>query len=90
MKYLKVESDNEEMSKLSGRLSTGSSSPKNQGFNEEISNDLKETITKLDDGYSDSAVGKKNIADVYNEIGADKYDEWAVAVNFNTPNYLVE
>ena len=50
----------------------------------------KETISKLDEGYSESAIGQKDIADVYNEIGADQYDEWAVAVNWNAPNYLVQ
>ena len=50
---------------------------------------LKEAISKLDEGYSESAIGQKDIADVYNEIGADQYDEWAVAVNWNAPNYLV-
>ena len=32
---------------------------------------LKEAISKLDEGYSESAIGQKDIAEVYNEIGAD-------------------
>lgn len=48
------------------------------------------TSSKLTAGYSESALGQKDIADVYNEIGADQYDEWAIAVNYTTPNYLTD
>lgn len=34
---------------------------------------VKETIAKLDQVHID----QNNVADFYNEIGADGYDEWA-------------
>ena len=35
---------------------------------------LKEAISKVDEGYAQAAIGAKNIADVYNELGGDQYE----------------
>ena len=35
--------------------------------------------------FNEVPIGQKDIADVYNEIGGDQYDEWAKKVNFNAP-----
>jgi len=47
------------------------------------------TCSKLGVDYR-SALGQKDIADVYNELGADQYDEWAIAAEYNAPNYLTD
>ena len=46
---------------------------------------VKEVISKLDD----VAITQENVANFYNEVGADGYDEWAKAVNFNEPEHIV-
>lgn len=50
------------------------------------SEEVKNVISKLDD----VTITQNNVADFYNDVGADGYDEWAKAVNFNEPEHIVD